>query len=199
MDRIDQILHLTRRCECHSLTERQSLYLLNTILSTPISRSTYYNYKKKLYQDEKFQSLKKSIYNSKTLKCFLLYLDERLEPDGFNIHKHISEQFPDQDSIFHITKEQEENILRVNKKITSNFFIPDVSKDPSYSNLTRVNQLPKNYTIREECIRCGKEKINKCKSLSHGPYYYAYWREKLPGQNKSRLMKKYLGTIDPRL
>ena len=70
------------------------------------------------------------------------------------------------------------------------------NENSSYSNLTRFNQLPKNYTIREEYIRFGKDKI-KCKSSRHGLYYYVYWREKLPGQNKSRLMKKYLGIIDP--
>lgn len=198
MDRIDQILHLTRRCECHSLTETIIIFTKYDIIysDNPID---LLQLQEEIIPRRKISIIKKSIYNSKTLKCFLLYLDERLEPDGFNIHKHISEQFPDQDSIFHITKEQEENILRVNKKITSNFFIPDVSKDPSYSNLTRVNQLPKNYTIREEYIRCGKEKTNKCKSLSHGPYYYAYWREDSVGSHNNNLRKKYLGTIDSRL
>ncbi|MDN5847920.1 MAG: hypothetical protein L0H53_16795 [Candidatus Nitrosocosmicus sp.] len=195
----DYLSNLIRSCEYYDLTEKQSMELINKGLSTQISRSTYYNYKKRLYQDEKFQSLRKSVYNSKLLKCLMLYFDERSEPDGFNIDKPISEQFPDRQNIFETTKEQNEQILKVNKKIRSNFCLPEEDIKSSNSNLTRVNQLPKNYTLREEYIRCGKEKTYKCKSCRHGPYYYAYWREKLPEQNKSILRKKYLGTIDPRL
>ena len=132
------------------------------------------------------------------MKCLLLYLDESNEPDGFYIDKLISEQFPDRHNIFEITEEQEGRILKINKKIKSNFCLLDISNG-LLSNLTRVNGLPKNYTLTKEYIRCGKQKSNKCKSCPHGPYYYAYWREKSLGQNKSRLKKKYLGTIDPRL
>ncbi len=93
------LMGLIKNCEFYDLSEKQSLELIKGKLIKPLSRSTYYNYKKILYQDEKFQSLKKSIYNSKLMKCFLLYLDEPDEPDGFNIHKHISEQFPEKKSI----------------------------------------------------------------------------------------------------
>ncbi len=48
----------------------------------------------------------------------------------------------------------------VNNKIKSIFCIPDVSKNPLYSKLTGVNQIPTNCVIREEYIRCCKEKIN---------------------------------------
>ena len=198
-DQRDLLLDLSRIIEYQDLTEKQSLHLINSKLSKPICRSTYYNYKKKLYQDEKFRSLKKSIYKSKILKCLLLYLDETDEPDGFKIDKLISEQYPDRNNIFHVTKEQEEHILKVNNKIKSTFCMSDVSKDHLSSSLTRVNRLPKNYTIREEYVRCGKEKIKKCKSSRHGPYYYAYWREKSVGSHNNKLRKKYLGTIDPRL
>ena len=105
-------LTLIKNYEYYDLTEKQSLELINSKLSKPIPILTYYNHKKKLYEDKKFQSLKKSIYKSKLLKCLLLYLDVQDDPDGFNIHKHISEQFPEKKDIFHVTKEQEDKISR---------------------------------------------------------------------------------------
>ena len=74
----------------HDLSGKRSLELINRKLSRPIGRSTYYNHKKKLYEDEKYQSLKKSIYKSKLLKCFLLYLDGSDEPDGGAVNLRIN-------------------------------------------------------------------------------------------------------------
>ncbi len=60
----------------------------------------------------------------------------------------------------------------------------------------RLNSVPKNATIREEFIKCGKVNCNLC---PHGPYYFAYWKkEKIKDDNISKLRKKYLGAIDPR-
>jgi hypothetical protein len=39
----------------------------------------------------------------------------------------------------------------------------------------RFNILPTNATIRKEYVKCGK---NDCR-MSHGPYYYGYWKEKV--------------------
>jgi hypothetical protein len=49
-------------------------------------------------------------------------------------------------------------------------------------------------------VRCGKV---ACENDPHGPYYYAYWKEKVKGiepvQSKCRnkLKKKYIGTCLP--
>lgn len=145
----------------HDLSGKRCLELINGKLSRPIGRSTYYNHKKKLYEDEKYQSLKKSIYKSKLLKCFLLYLDGSDEPDGFDILKHISEQFPEKKSIFHVTKEQRDELDRIHNRVKSNFCLRDLNNDSGCSNLTRMNLLPRNYILREEYIRCGKDKMNK--------------------------------------
>ena len=99
-DSKDFLIGLVKNCEYYDLTEIQSLDLVNSKLSKPISISTYYNHKKKLYQDKKFQSLKKSVYKSKLLRCLKLYLDGQPEPDGHNIQKHISEKFPKKKNIF---------------------------------------------------------------------------------------------------
>ncbi len=58
-----------------------------------------------------------------------------------------------------------------------------------------LNSIPKNATITEEFIKCGKETCNLC---PHGPYYYAYFKDKAKDDNKSKLRKKYLGATDPR-
>jgi hypothetical protein len=195
------IIHAIKNCEYYDLTEKQSLELINGKLSKPISRSTYYNYKNKLYQDEKFQSLKKSIYKSKLFKSLMLYMDDddADNPDGYDFNKLISEQFPNKQDIFCITDEQFDKNSRLYDKIKSNFCMPSYKGPKLDVNLTRTTGLPNNYTLREEYIRCGKGKINRCKSCPHGPYYYAYWREKFPSENKSILRKKYVGSINPRL
>lgn len=175
----DFLMNLIKKCEYHNLTEKQSLELINEKLSKPISRSTYYNYKKKLYSDKKFQSLKQSIYNSKLLKCILLYLDEADNPSDINIRNIILEKYPDKKDIFEIAEEQGDKIAQIHNRVQSNFCLRNSYSNNFCSNLTRVNQLLKNYTINEEYIRCGKQKTNKCKSCAHGFYYYAYWKEKL--------------------
>jgi hypothetical protein len=47
---------------------------------------------------------------------------------------------------------------RLYNKIKSNFCIRGIDNEPSNSNLNRVNELPNNYTLREEYVRCGKDK-----------------------------------------
>lgn len=101
----DFLIGLVKSCEYYDLTEIQSLDLVNSKLSKPISRSTYYNHKKKLYQDEKFQSLRNSVYNSKMLRFLKLYLDGQPEPGGHNMQKLILEKFPNRENVFEVTKE----------------------------------------------------------------------------------------------
>jgi len=61
--------------------------------------------------------------------------------------------------------------------------------------------VPSNSTIRLEYVRCGKSNCNTCSDYfnylfnGHGPYYYAYFRDK---ENQGRLKKKYIGQYDPR-
>lgn len=192
----DFLLNLIRNCEYYDLSEKQSIDLINNIFSKPISRSTYYNYKRKLYQDEKYQALKKSFYNSKMLKSLMLYLDDKEEPDNCDIQKLIIEKFPEKKDIFEIS-EQTNTIKQFHSRINSNFCV-GIQQNSGVSNLNRVNPLPEKYTLREEYVKCGNGKC-QCNLDRHGPYYYAYWREKKVGQTKSKLRKKYLGTIRPRL
>ncbi len=73
-------------------------------------------------------------------------------------------------------------------------------KDAEASSIQRFNALPTNATIRKEYVKCGK---NDCE-MSHGPYFYAYWKEKTSTcNNKSatvwKLKKKYIGSYLPEI
>jgi DNA-binding SARP family transcriptional activator len=47
-------------------------------------------------------------------------------------------------------------------------------------------------TYRQQYTRCGKQRCRKCREgVGHGPYWYAYWRE------KGRTISKYIGTNLP--
>ena len=54
----------------------------------------------------------------------------------------------------------------------------------------KYEHIPLGATVREEFVSCCKSYCN----LKHGPYYYAYWRDK----KSKKLKKKYLGKFDPR-
>ena len=68
------------------------------------------------------------------------------------------------------------------------------------NSIRNFEMIPSNATIRLEYIKCGKSNCNKCSEENeynefHGPYYYAYWRDK---NNQGKLKKKYIGHDDPR-
>ncbi len=46
---------------------------------------------------------------------------------------------------------------------------------------------PARITYRQEYVRCGKE---RCRSCPHGPYWYAYWKER--GRTRSRYIGRHL-------
>lgn len=67
------------------------------------------------------------------------------------------------------------------------------------SSIQNLKDLPKNATIRKEYVKCGKSGCG----LSHGPYYYGYWKEKVPRNDDKtaatwKLKKKYIGSYLPR-
>ena len=43
------------------------------------------------------------------------------------------------------------------------------------SSIDRAKLVPENATIRQEYIKCGK---TPCYHGKHGPYYYAYWKDR---------------------
>ncbi len=62
--------------------------------------------------------------------------------------------------------------------------------------LNDFSSIPKNATIKEEFVKCGKDTCNNC---PHGPYYYPCFKDKSNNNNNRKLRKKYLGVIGPRL
>lgn len=70
-------------------------------------------------------------------------------------------------------------------------------KDAEESSIQRFKGLPGNATIRREYVKCGKDSCE----MSHGPYYYAYWKERISSDNPSatvwKLKKKYIGSYLP--
>lgn len=182
------ILHLIKSCENYNLSEKESIETINKILDKDISRRTYYNYKKKLYDKDIIQGLKGSIYDTQALKCLLLDLEETDNQLSLVADKLISEQLPNRKDIFHDAPKQKEELTKTNE-ITNSMI--SQFKDRVDKPVQIYNSIPKSASIREEFVKCGKENYNDC---PHGPYYYAYWRD----ITAKKLKKRYIGVLDPR-
>jgi hypothetical protein len=184
-----QILYLIKSCENYDLNERESIESINKILrDKSISRRTYYNYKKKLYDNQTFGLLKNSCYNTIGVKLFILdgILDDWEQTKKAD--KLIGEQFPKRKQIIEDEEKQKEELSSVMDGVQS-----DINKfqEMETRRLRIDSTLPSNHTIREEFVKCGKEFCLQC---PHGPYYYAYWKD----STTKKLKKKYLGVMDPR-
>jgi hypothetical protein len=148
------LLHLIKGCENFGLTKKESIDAINKILSKDISRRTYYNYKKKLYDKEIFTTLKGTIYDTKEMKCLLLGLEDDDKTESMRADKLIAEQFPDGKDIFHNEDKQIKDIEKTNEMIES---INDKFYDDSTSSSRLSSQsIPENATIRDEFVKCGK-------------------------------------------
>jgi hypothetical protein len=72
-------------------------------------------------------------------------------------------------------------------------------EDAKVMSIHRFKTLPKNATIRKEYVQCGKNDSE----ISHGPYFYAYWKEKISSTDNEtaavvwKLKKKYIGLYLP--
>ena len=183
------ILYLIKSCENYDLDERESIESINRVLGDKsISRRTYYNYKKKLYDSQTFCLLKNSCYNTIGVKLFIL--DDILNDveQTKKADKLIGQQFPKRKQVLEDEEKQKEELNSVMNRVQV-----DINKFKEIE--TRRSQidstLPSNHTIREEFVKCGKEFCLQC---PHGPYYYAYWKD----STTRKLKKRYLGVIDPR-
>ncbi len=189
------LLNLIKSCEYYHLNEKQSIKCINKILNKNISRRSYYIYKRKLYSHDVFSRLKESIYNSHLDRISILLNDDTNLEVTIKVNKLIADQFPNKDDLsFLQSQNYDEYKENTNDKVKDTFAKIGQYKDMENLSKNRLNSLPKNATIREEFIKCGKDTCNLC---PHGPYYYAYWKDKT-NNNKSKLRKKYLGTSDPR-
>jgi hypothetical protein len=80
----------------------------------------------------------------------------------------------------------EEIIAEGNRLIARVQALDNKEKSTRLACQTRSKSLPKNATIRKEFVKCKK---SNCCYESHGPYYYAYWKE----HGTKKLKKKYIG------
>ena len=152
-----------------------------------ISRRTYYNYKKKLYDKEKIQKIKGSIYDTQAIRCLIFDLEDADKEKNVEADKLVAEQLPDRSDIFHDTERYKRELEEVEK--TKSMVIE--CENQKYESIQKFKETPKNAKIRKEYIKCGKE---NCNDFPHGPYYYAYWKDTI----SKKLKKKYLGSMDPR-
>jgi hypothetical protein len=183
------ILYLIKSCENYDLNERESIESINKVLGEKsISRRTYYNYKKKLYDSQTFGLLKNSCYNTIGVKLFILdgILDDWEQTKKAD--KLIGQQFPKRKQVLEDEEKQKEELNDIMNRAQANI---NKFKEMETRRSKIDSTSPSNHTIREEFVKCGKEFCLQC---PHGPYYYAYWKDPIT----KKLKKKYLGVIDPR-
>jgi hypothetical protein len=179
-----RILYLIKSCENYDLDEKESIKSINKVLgSESISRRTYYNYKKKLYDNQIFSLLKNSLYNSYGVKLGLLdcILDDWERTSRAD--ELIGQQFPERKPILDDEDRQKIELDKLMEKHKTKF--NKLKKEIEIKLSNKNSLLPLRHIIKEEYIKCGKEGCTKC---PHGPYYYAYYKK---DNNKTR--KKYLG------
>ncbi len=175
------LLHLIKSCINYDLSEKESIETINKILDKDISRRTYYNYKKKLYDKEIFQVLKESCYDTKAVRCLLLDIEDMNSEMSLEADKLIAKQLPDREDVFHDAEQQKAELEECEKTKSMIAKFENQMNEP----LKKFEFVPKNSNIRKEFVKCGKE---NCFNCPHGPYYYAYWRD----VSSKKLKKKYL-------
>jgi hypothetical protein len=195
------ITFLVCNCEIYKLDEQDALHYIHFNLLQPISRRTYYNYKRMVYRicyslydgykddgDRKdlqfFKLPKKSDFiNCDQLRLLLLDVKEALYREGMRINICLSDfdeliftqdHFVNSQNYIESVLDHKRNFMYQIKQKVQSIDDDDVNR----------KSLHDNATIREEYVKCGKDCCNKCR---HGPYYYGYWRE------NGKLKKKYIG------
>ena len=169
-------------CELSHLTEKESLCYIKKRFGRVISRRTFYQFKRNLYEEK---ILKKS-------ESFLLFGKPPLLPEFRSLYANNPES--KKYSIVNDLDFVPEHIYNVftdcdNIIIHSRNFLARINNHKKTS-IKNYEDVPSNATIRKEFIKCGNHSCYRCK---HGPYYYAYWRDE-----NGKLHKKYLGKYDLR-
>jgi len=174
-------------CEDFHLNQKESLAYISKKLNRKISRTSYYNCKKEMSDDDFLANF---------------YLNSRWEKISTIIDSiALGNRILNSSSDVRIKSHNVWNDPEFVSKYSDRFFADSyalveqtnhmVARLNSQRHLTSRNykSIQSGATIREEHVKCGKPNCNKCK---HGPYFYAYWRE------NGKLKKKYIGRYDPR-
>lgn len=157
------------------LSEKEALEYIKEKLGRSISRRTYFYYK--------------NFLNLKSLDNYtiFLYLHEYLKDERMNKNSYI--YYPNSDCI----KKYYNKISKIAKRSISDFILVFNNFKLDIENSEKnFNSIPSSsVTIREEYIKCSR----LCNHM-HGPYYYAYFRDK--NKDRKKLIKRYLGKINPK-
>jgi len=169
------------------LNEKESLAYISKKFNSKISRTTYYNCKKEMSDNDFFANFfsdyrwKKSfsilhniaqrnrILNSSTdnrIKSHNVWNDPEF------VSKYSDRFFADSYALVERTKHMSARLNSQRALSSRNY-----------------KSIPSGATIRKEYVKCGNPYCYRCK---HGPYYYGYWKE------NGKLKKKYIGKYDPR-
>jgi hypothetical protein len=190
---------LITNSEIYRLNEKEALKYIRFYIPKPISRRTFYNYKKMIYnkyssssaeyEDDNNKDLRFSklfeitnLTNCKQLTLFsLLDAKEQLIQEGLKLNIYLN--YVDKLNFFptHFSNllHYAESVINHHRNFIKQFELR------SYSSDTNLKSLPTNATMRREDTKCRKNSCSRCK---HGPYYYGYWRDK-----NGKLKKKYIG------
>jgi len=189
------LLYLITNCEIYQLNEKEALIYIKNKFSKVISRRTYYNYKNQMYLDHsknapffglfRFHESKQRSKDMASLS--LMSHRERIIRDGLTNANISYGEFSKLDDHKLSVKKMYEKAGSIIKQSES--YVTKRNSKRKFAN-RNFKVIPKNATIREEYVRCGN---NFCLKCEHGPYYYAYWRDK-----SGKLKKKYIGRNDPR-
>ncbi|MGD9672126.1 MAG: hypothetical protein AB7U98_01450 [Candidatus Nitrosocosmicus sp.] len=179
------VTYLVTNCEIYRLKEKNALAYISSNFFRPISRRSYYVYKKKLKHTCSFlrsELQDENILANKAPNFFLLlqlrdYLIKVGEEMGINLP--YFDRYYFFTSYFVCSLSHAETALSSSKRFKDQFEKKLRLKDAN------LKSLPSNVTVRREYVKCGKCISSQCK---HGPYYYGYWRDK-----RGRLIKKYIG------
>jgi len=174
-------------CENFHLNQRESLAYISKKLNRKISRTSYYDCKKEMSDNDFFANF---FSDSQWEKSFLILhnialrnrilsssTDNRIKShnvwnDPEFVSKYSDRFFADSYALVERTKYMSARLNSQRALSSRNY-----------------KSIPSGATIRKEYVKCGNPYCYRCK---HGPYYYGYWKE------NGKLKKKYIGKYDPR-
>jgi hypothetical protein len=184
----DYIKLLILDCETFHLNKKESLAYISEKLNRKISRTSYYDCKKEISDDDFFAN---SFSDSKCEKISSILHDiterNRILNSSSDVRIKSHNVWNDPEFISKYSDRFFADIYALGEQ--TNHMIARIN---SQRELTSRNykSIPSGATIRKEYVKCGNP---TCYGRKHGPYYYAYWRDE-----NGKLRKKYIGKYDPR-
>jgi hypothetical protein len=174
-------------CKDFHLNKKESLAYISKKLNRKISRSSYYECKKEI-SDNDFP--------------FGLFLDSKWKRnfsiiDDIAVRNRILSSSTDTRINSHNVWNDSEFVSKYSDRFyadgyalveQTNHMLARINSQQDLTSI-KYKSIPSGATIRKEYVKCGNPYCYSCK---HGPYYYGYWKD------NGKLKKKYIGRYDPR-